>query len=360
MKLKQFVIVVLLIGAIGGGAVSGQDLPTRADLGEGWTAITPGGATICSRGTPYTFYAREGSSDNLLIEFQGGGACWNALTCGLQQPTFDETVEDGEDNPASAPFGIHDLANPDNPFADYDMVFIPYCTADVHMGAATVTYGEGDEAVTINHNGAVNARAALEWAYATFDAPESVFITGCSAGSLGASFHAASILRQYEGVRAAVLGDSAGGYRGDLRTQFGAWNTAETLPDFDVFAEETTETLSFNDFWIGPAQLFPEAMFAQYNTANDSVQNFFIAISGVGMPYPEALAENTAEIEAAVDNYVTYLAGGDEHCIIPEPWFYTYTVGEMRFVDWVAALAAGEPVESVACTDCAEAEEVAP
>lgn len=355
--MKTFFVTALLIALISVGIVSAQDLPARADLGDGWTAINPGGETICSRGTPFTFFAREGASDNLLIEFQGGGACWNEATCGVTEPTFDEEVDD-LDNPANAYFGIQDLDNPDNPFADYDMVFVPYCTGDVHMGDAVVTYGEGENAVEVNHKGAVNATAALDWTYDTFDAPESVFVTGCSAGSLGASFHAASILNQYEGVRAAVLGDSAGGYRGDLEAQFAAWNTAGVLPDFDVFADETLESLSFNDFWIGPAQSFPDVTFAQYNTAGDLVQNFFILISGVGLPYPEALAANDAEIREAVDNYASYVAGGEEHCIIPAQRFYTYTVGDARFRDWVAALAAGEPVESVACTDCDDAEEV--
>lgn len=355
--MKTLFVTALLIAAIGVGIVRAQDLPARADLGDGWTAISPGGETICSRGTPFTFFAREGASDNLLIEFQGGGACWNEATCGVDQPTFDETVED-DDNPANAPFGIHNLTRRNNPFADYDMVFVPYCTADVHMGDAVVTYGEGEDAVEVNHTGAVNAAAALDWTYANFDAPESVFVTGCSAGSLGASFHAASILSQYEGVRAAVLGDSAGGYRGNLEAQFAAWNTAGVLPDLDVFADETIETLSFNDFWIGPAQTFPDAQFAQYNTAGDLVQSFFILIGGMGLPYPEALAANDAEITDAVDNYASYIAGGEEHCILPAPRFYTYTVGDARFSDWVAALAAGEPVESVACTDCDEAEEI--
>ena len=30
--------------------------------------------------------------------------------------------------------GIFNLEHPDNPFAAYDMVVIPYCTGDVHLG----------------------------------------------------------------------------------------------------------------------------------------------------------------------------------------------------------------------------------
>ena len=360
--MKRMLLSILMILVVVGGSVAAQDIPARADLGEGWTAISPGGETICSRGTPYTFYVREGSSDNLLIEFQGGGACWNDGTCGLSTPTFDESVdtEDPNDNPELGAYGIHDLENPDNPFADYDMVVITYCTADVHMGDNVAAYGEGDDAIEVYHKGNVNATAALDWAYANFDEPESVFVTGCSAGSLGASFHAPNILANYDGVRAAVLGDSAGGYRGDLTDQFGTWGTLDILPEFEGFADETLDTLSFNTFWIEPALQFPDVTFAEYNTAGDEVQTFFISLGGFAVEYPTALEENLSDIEAAADNFASYTAGGDVHCIIPAPWFYTYTVGDVRFSDWVADLAAGEPVETVACTDCDVAEEVTP
>ena len=52
-------------------------------------------------------------------------------------------------------------------------------------------------------------------------------------------------------------------------------------------------------------------------------------------------------------------AGGELHTILTRPEFYTYAAGGHRLRDWVAALAAGEAVPDVACTDCAEADTVA-
>jgi hypothetical protein len=49
--------------------------PTLAALTETWTQINPGGETVCSTGEPYSFFVHPGTSDNLLIYFDGGGMC---------------------------------------------------------------------------------------------------------------------------------------------------------------------------------------------------------------------------------------------------------------------------------------------
>src|SRR5262249_23752223 len=46
---------------------------------------------ICSGETPYYFFVKRGSLNKLLVYFQGGGACWNFLTCGLVG-TFKRTA----------------------------------------------------------------------------------------------------------------------------------------------------------------------------------------------------------------------------------------------------------------------------
>ena len=51
------------------------------------------------------------------------------------------------------------------------------------------------------------------------------------------------------------------------------------------------------------------------------------------------------------------MAGGELHTILLRPELYTYRVGEVSFVDWLARLAAGNAVDNVHCgNDCAEAE----
>src|SRR5215207_8664581 len=111
---KVVLIVFLLLVAISGTALA-QELPTKDQLGGGWQQLSPGGETICGHGAPYSFYYREGTGQDLLIYFQGGGMCWNDQTCSpTGDKTFDEAINPGDpsDNPGVGAVGIFDLGNP--------------------------------------------------------------------------------------------------------------------------------------------------------------------------------------------------------------------------------------------------------
>lgn len=160
-----------------------------AELDAGWTPLYPGGETTCALGTPYSFWVRPGPSEKLLIFLQGGGFCNSAETCQLGSITYDSMVSEG-DSPGIHQQGIFDLHNPENPFAEYSMVFIPYCTGDTHMGNIVQIYEATDGSeLAVSHLGFVNVSAALSWVYDNFEVPESIFLTGCSAGSVGSVMH---------------------------------------------------------------------------------------------------------------------------------------------------------------------------
>ncbi|MBL1135963.1 MAG: hypothetical protein HND46_11645 [Chloroflexi bacterium] len=60
--------------------------------------------------------------------------------CNEGSSIFNPTADNDSNNPTALPGGIFDLENPENPFADYNMVFVPYCTGDVHIGNREATY----------------------------------------------------------------------------------------------------------------------------------------------------------------------------------------------------------------------------
>src|SRR5262245_55705687 len=59
-------------------------------LQPGWNTIAPGGDTVCARGAPFRYFVRPGKVNKLLIDFRGGGACWNEKTCSASPPVFDQ------------------------------------------------------------------------------------------------------------------------------------------------------------------------------------------------------------------------------------------------------------------------------
>ncbi|MDX1435648.1 MAG: pectin acetylesterase-family hydrolase [Anaerolineales bacterium] len=343
---------------------NGPEQPTQAQLAVslagGWTRIAPGGETTCAHGTEYAFWVRPGASEDLLVYFQGGGGCWDAETCAPGSTFFDSSVTT-RDSP-EARGGIFDFDHPDNPFADYNMVYIPSCTGDVHWGESVQRFPNGDGSeLTVHFNGFANGRAALDWAYQNFPRPASVFVTGCSAGSVGSAAHVPYIIERHPGIPVAQLGDSLAFvfHRPLNLTGYGTYNNFPAwIPGL-----ETLQPAGFTmaGYYSELANYYPDYIFSQYNTAADHVQDrYYQAVGGQPGDFPDDLARSLDEIHTQAPNFFSYVAGGDAHCIMPLDRFYTYAANGVRFRDWVTDLAAGAPVESVRCADCSVAETVSP
>lgn len=350
---KIGLFLVLLLCAV--PVFAQDDLPAWDDLQAGtWTQIEPGGETICATGTPYSFFARpaQEESDKLLIYFQGGGACWFGNICDLDaNPTYDPFVDES-DQPG--PTGIFDYSNEENPFADYNTVFIPYCTGDVFLGDNVRTYSsEATEAFTIYHKGYVNSSTVLDWTFANISDPSTVFVTGSSAGSIPSPFYTEFVAEAYPQARIEQLGDGSGGYRNQVLASvvFGAWGTMDILTD--LYEGVRLGEMNFEVFYRRVGEAYPQISFSQYNTAYDETQLSFLELSGlVSLDLYSLMLANFDDINADIENFDAYTAGGIMHTILGRPEFYTYTVDGVRFVDWITQIVDGEDVDSVMCDNC--------
>lgn len=182
----------------GGGGECGDGLPSPAAFD--CEASDPGltfGDAITAEARTWTFvpfddaFCMDGSttgigvslnpaSDRVMIYLQGGGACFDTLSClGVaNRDGFAEAELDSLSTFLSR--GIFDRDDPDNPVADWNHVFIPYCSGDVHAG----TRADGPDGRA--HVGYQNVTAYLRRLVPTFDGATQVLLTGASAGGLGA------------------------------------------------------------------------------------------------------------------------------------------------------------------------------
>ena len=325
-----------------------------AEADASWRAIVPGGETVCSNGGEYRFFVREGNPDKLLVHFQGGGGCWRRSNCDLQkQPTYDPAV-DGRDHPGERS-GIFDLGNEDNPVSDFTMVFVTYCTADVHLGDRKTTYSgvEGDAPLSIQHRGAVNGRAALSWTFDHVEAPRLIVVTGSSAGAIGAPFHAGLLADHYRESRIVVVADGAGGYRTHaVPGMLANWGAIEVARQRRQYRNVDAETMDFETYIEIEGRSRPDMTFAQYNTSADHAQIMFLGLIGAGdTPLIDLLDANHAEIRNAVPGFRSYLEESRTHTILSRPEFYSSEVNGVKFVEWFRRLVEGEAVKDVRC-DC--------
>jgi Pectinacetylesterase len=367
MKILRIVFFFALL-SFSISSLYAQEFPAFEDLQIAeWSQIdVPDG--ICLYGADYSFFVRppEQASNKLMIYFQGGGACWDGLTCGTIggfASQYDVTADelDWYQN------GYFDFDNPDNPVADYNIVFVPYCTGDVHTGDNVMTFNvppEADsdlETVTANFKGHANAQLVLEWVYGNFVEPEQILISGCSAGGYGAVAQAPYIMEYYQDSSALMLADSSQGVLPIAWEGFLNWGTLDNLPDFivdlaDVSVEDYDTTYQIEQM----ALYFPENKFAQYNSFFDAVQiGFYGALLGydlsfendiveVATDWSSNLARNLSSL-SRIDNFNYYTAGGSQHCLVIYQEFYDYEIRGLVFSDWLANLLEGD-VSNVSCS----------
>lgn len=319
-----------------------------------WIEILPGGNTLCSRGGPYRFFVRGGRTDRVIVDFEGGGACWNKTTCSVSGSLFrDEarTLDSFMESIASGEFGGIFDPDPSRAFADWTVIHIPYCTGDIHWGNAMADYGDG---LTIEHRGFVNASAALDWMYAHYPDPRNIFVSGCSAGAYGAALHSAYVAKHYTNARVAMLADSGAGIITDsfLKDSLPNWNAMVALPSFIPALQRPLEELHLPDLYEAISAAFPTQRFAQTATQFDNDQIFFYtAMGGNAADWPGMFRASLArEEQSSAGNVRSYVPPGSMHCALPYPFFYTREVNGVKLSEWTEQLVLGDsPPDSVAC-----------
>ncbi len=332
--------------------------PLVPEIEQSWQEIVPGGETTCARGGEFKFFVRGGSVNKIAIVFDGGGACWDALTCSVADQVFSPMVDETTTFLTEMGDGTGDYENAENPFKDWFTVFIPYCSGDIHWGNSVTTYGGGDTGypeVTIQHKGRANVQSALDWVYEHFEAPERIVVTGYSAGSYGSIGWAPHIIEHYPDSNVVQIGDCGAGVITEtfFEDSFPSWNATEIMPTWVEGLDVPIEQIKLQDFYIRLANHYTEQRFSQINTNNDENQRFFYtAMGGVDEDWSPAMNASIAAIVAEAPTFRSYTGWGEQHVLSPYAEFYTMQVNGTRLRDWVADWIEGREVDNVKCTDC--------
>ena len=316
-----------------------------------WEAVTAPADCMCSDGSEFTYFVRKADPTKVVFFLEGGGACFDAGTCGPESSSFKPTVGAGPDARTT---GVFDFADPRNPFDGWSIVYVPYCTGDVHIGNLTKDYGDG---VVIEHKGAVNGTTALNAMAELFPDATELVVTGESAGSVPTPMYAGLASDLLPDARITVLADGSGAYP-DVpvinAVIGGNWGTMNAVPDWPENEGMTAETWSFPGLFIQAWKHAPDITFARHDYAFDQTQAFFSSLAGIAADDLVSLIDkNEAQIEAAGVDLFSYISPGDSHTVLGKPDFYTDTQNDVAFVDWVTALVAGEPVTDNHCNTTA-------
>lgn len=374
-----------------------EDVPTFSHP----SGLAPSCSNCPGSNPDFAFFVRRGDPTKLMVFFMGGGACWNITNC-VYNPTYSQDLFEsamllslvssgmGKERGVG---GLLDKTNHDNPFRDWTIVYVPYCTGDLNAGQAdheyTDTYNTVDPIgpVTIRHRGAVNTALVVQWMTENIDKTgvTNLFVTGLSAGSYAAVMNYSTIREAFPNGTACLLGDAGVGFTGvdDAGNRFtdlaaDRWNI--DLPDTVFGTDVITDYDEYRDLFYEIVNYYSADRFTQYTTMYDATQTWFYNIQvGDHIEYPNYWGSETGAVpdltaykawsdgmyagtggaiklhDPVPSNYAYYIGAGTDHTII----FYnkTYTEasvsGGTSFVDWVDSLVNGTAMPpSEVCTVC--------
>lgn len=190
-----------------------------------WQRVAPAGA-VCGNGSQYKFwYYDSPTSNNMVVMFEGGGACWDYDTCSGRAGVLGASNPNGlPDNyiDGMMPRYVSPLVNgadPGLPFRakdniatnGWDVVYMPYCTGDVHTGNNTKTYVDPTGAnppLVWRHNGYNNTVAAANFLRSRFPSIGKLLVTGFSAGGVGTATQYYTMRRTLKPTKGYSLNDS--------------------------------------------------------------------------------------------------------------------------------------------------------
>jgi hypothetical protein len=341
-------------GGAGGSGGSGGSGAGESD----WEQIVPGGDCQCADGSEFSFWERRADPTRVVLFLDGGGSCYDATTCAFTGDGGENDYYDYNLSTESPGLGggIFDFARADNPFADYSFIYVPLCTGDAYLGDVTREYSPE---LTVEHNGFVNGTTALSYLAEHYPDATEVVVVGKTAGSVAAPVYGGLVADLLPDAQVTVFGGQSGAFPDDPAFNaeyFGdLWGAYDTMPDWEVNEGLTAREWGPTGFWIQAGLHDPDIVMARFDYAFDQNAARQLEARGIdSSTMVELIDANEATIEAAGVTQHSYTAPGDDHGIFEYEAFYEIEVNGVTLVDWVEALLAGEPLDDVHCTECAD------
>jgi hypothetical protein len=279
---------------------------------QGWNFYSVPGA-LCRDGSATGLYVHYGSSDKLFIYLEGGGACSSATFCSHNPANIATVFSGGPQSqgqtiagsllfssapqqpyvptpasgitPAYSP-GMFDFTNSANPFKDYNGVYIPYCTGDVHFGTADNVTIPGDGVLPALPNqhfvGYRNMQKFIGRIVPTFPGLSQVVLTGASAGGFGAGLNYGMVQDSFGKIPVTVLDDSGPPFRAQylpacLQRQWrDLWGFDKALPSdcAECFNADGSGLTDIVIYWL---HKYKTATVGIVSTAQDEVMRLFFS-----------------------------------------------------------------------------------
>ena len=319
-----------------------------------WTFVETEGAK-CRDGSDTGFGVRlQEGAENLMIYLEGGGACFNQATCSQNPSSFDAN-DFAALAAARGDAGIFNSTRSDNPVGTWNMVYVPYCTGDVHGGSApnATVPGVAGMQQFVGHQ---NVALYLDILDRYLGDADNVLLTGASAGGFGTLVNFAQVADTFEGAGLTLYDDSGPIFFADdvlspaLGGQFAAlYNFPASFPADAgaLFAPDGLQGVY--DYYDAR---YPDAEFGLSSYLEDQTIRFFF---GFGQPDgtitgPEYTAGLLDLNAMAPERWAAYYAPGATHTFIGADATYFGTSEGVALNDWLGSLLEGNAPDVIPVT----------
>ncbi len=345
-------------GADGGpGGVNADPNAPVAGLSNGTWNWVPFEAAHCRSGSSTGIGINPNpASDKLLILLEGGGACFDSTTCGLTISKYDSDLFSNfaVDAKAGGGAGVFNRDDPANPVRDWNFVYVPYCTGDVHAGSNP--QGSIDTLGPQQFVGYVNMGMYLKRIAPTFPRMSQVLLTGVSAGGFGALANYIQVARAFDPVPVSLLDDSGppmdDPFLPACLTQkyIQTWNLGETVQR-DCGGDCADGSHILIDFLKHASRTYPDVPFGLVESTADWVISIFFGFgegncTGFSQMSDASFTAGLQDIRgqlAGQNNFGAYLFPGLDHTtLLDATTFDTRTVANVKLTDYIAALLNGQ------------------
>lgn len=308
---------------------------SSVDVGDGWVKHTydpdGGNGPICIAGTPYSAFTSEANPAKVLIFLQGGGACWqNFYFCNIlaedQEPPFPRV-------------GIWDFDSHDNPFADYSIVYMPFCDGSNFTGDNDVVDASFPFGPVRFHRGLRNLSASMDLAKEIFPHAIRVTVAGSSAGGIGAATFAPFLARFVYGNRARLtVFNDAGPIAINLSevaaiaARAADWQFGQFYPVSCTDCDDLGQATAIIDWRLDNDTTIREAF---YETDGDGINRFFMNVPTQALYRDLILTEHEPINTDHPNRYKRFIVSGDaSHAALQTPLFYSQEADGVPLNEW--------------------------
>lgn len=292
--------------------------------------FAPADGPECMDGSTFSPDFRHTGSENLVIFFPGGGACWSTL-CAASYFTIPGALSE-------AVTQLFDVPVDGEPLGSWNLASLSYCDGSLFAGDADHD-DDGDGVIDRYQRGLRNMSAGLDVAKREFPNPRRILIAGASGGGYSTIIAPFLVRRVWPDAAIDVINDAGVGLAkpGDpsfVRGLLDEFNITRFIPESCVDCTGNGHVTRFIDWQLAHDDNLRIA-------AISSLQDFVIGTVFLRIPpedFQSALTSETANLAARYPGrYERFLYPGKGHTVI-YVGLNSVTVDGVTVADWLQTM----------------------